>query len=408
MVLSKIVQVFNICIECKMSTEALHEKQMQQYIQEDNGIHGDAMNDSESEKQSSDDDEFFDPEEEEVLFDSPSKAIASHQIEDMLKIRAMALNPSHNRVGARCPVPDAMPLIRTGDQLYAPYLQRTLPMTDEEEENHKKLMGGSKAGKYHDQVSIQSRIAISQRLQKPKLLSDMSSFKAANPTAIFEDFVLWYGNPENPLNEEINGETARRAFESRSTLPPDQAKVIALEEASEAIREYRRDDKMPFVCNSNLLYLIFILLSTLTVCTCAEILMSLRAFWEDTWENATPCPAFEQEPLFDPYSSVEMVLHSFETIHPALLMNQALAVNLASAKFVLDTASQPARKVRSVDQAMLRLKSAIDAALEMLTKDAEQGFLHLAPNKTTDDSDPLVYVSTLTITKCEEACNIVG
>ena len=186
-------------------------------------------------------------------------------------------------------------------------------MTDEEEQKQKKFMGFGE--NTERRPSIKSRIAIAQRLQRPKLLSDMSSFKAANHGAVFEDFVRWYGNPENPLNEEVNGETARLAIERRSRLPPEEAKTLALEEASEAI----------------------------------AILMSLRAFWEDVWDEAEPCPAFDQEPLFDPNSTVEMVLHSFETMHPALLLNQVLSVTLTNVKFVLlERAAGPARNVRSV------------------------------------------------------------
>lgn len=136
--------------------------------------------------------------------------------------------------------------------------------------------------------------------------------------------------------------------------------------------------------------------------------MSLRTFWEDTWEEAEPRPAFEQEPLFDPYSTVEMVLHSFETIHPALLMNQALAINFASAKFVLEMASEPAIKISSINQTMMHLSTVINDALESLTKDASQGFLFQAPTDTSIELDPLFYVSTSTIVKCETACDIIG
>lgn len=245
-------------------------------------------------------------------------------------------------------------------------------MTDEEEENQKKFLGVSKNNRFEE--SITSRIKIAQRLQKPKLLSDMSSFKAANHGAVFEDFVRWYGNPENPLNEEFNGETARRAIEYRSKLPPDEAKTLALEEASEAI----------------------------------AILMSLRAFWEDTWEEAEPLPAFDQEPLFNPYSTVEMVLHSFETIHPALLVNQVMAVKLTNAKFVLESAATPARKIHSVAQSLVKLQTSIDGALEMLTSDASSAFLQLGPKMPTDDSGPLAFVSTSTIMKCEGVCDAIG
>ncbi len=136
--------------------------------------------------------------------------------------------------------------------------------------------------------------------------------------------------------------------------------------------------------------------------------MSLRTFWEDTWEEAEPRPAFEQEPLFDPYSTVEMVFHSFETIHPALLMNQALAVNFSSAMFVLDLAAEPVMKVSSVNQTMMRMKTVINDALESLTKDASQGFLLELPDDTRMELDPLFYVSISTIAKCEAACDIIG
>jgi len=182
-----------------------------------------------------------------------------------------------------------------------------------------------------------------------------------------------YGNPQNPLSEEVNGETIRRAREFRSELSPEAAEVLALEEASDAI----------------------------------AILMSLRTFWEESFEESEPCPAAEQQPLFDPYSAAEMVLHSFETIHPSLLMGQVLAVNLKSAEFVLETASQPVQRVPRVQQCLQRMNTAVNDALEMLTKDASPERLHI-PSQISSDENSLVHVSTLTIRKCDEACNAIG
>jgi len=382
-IINQKLQVYNICIECKMSTEALHARQQTTDMNnESSDLHEESMESwgNSGEGQSmlpenntdSDDDDFFDAEEEVSFDENPDsnqqESNTNTNIERMLKLQASVLNPGHNRVGARCPVPDALPLIESGDQLYAPYLQRTIPMTDEEEQKQKQFLGVSPK----ERPSIKSRIAIAQRLQKPKLLSDMAAFKSANHGAIFEDFVQWYGNPENPLQEEVNGETARKAIEYRSQLPPDEARTLALEEASEAI----------------------------------AILMSLRAFWEDSWEEAEEVAALNQEPLFDPYTTVEMVLHSFETIHPALLMNQVLAVKLTNAKFVLESDAKPAMKVQSIAQGMKRMSTSINQALEMLTSDAAN--LSLSRKDMPDDKDPLVYVSTSTITSCEEACNIIG
>lgn len=64
-------------------------------------------------------------------------------------------------------------------------------MTDEEEEKQNRLFGRSNDSGINDRLSIRDRIEVSQRIQTPKLMSDMSAFKAANPGCIFEDFVSW-------------------------------------------------------------------------------------------------------------------------------------------------------------------------------------------------------------------------
>lgn len=156
-------------------------------------------------------------------------------------------------------------------------------------------------------------------------------------------------------------------------MSPEAAKVRALEDASESI----------------------------------AILMNLRAFWEDSWEEAEPCPASQQQPLFDPYSRVEMVFHTLETIHPSLLMGQALAVNFSSAEFVLETAARPVEKVRTIERMLQQVKTAIQEAVGMLSKDASDLCLHASP-QTRSEEDPLIHVSTSTIQKCDVACNAIG
>ena len=117
--MSDVAKVYNICIECKMSTEALYEKRMQNSDQRDDSIMDSSISAGDN---SDDDDEFFDPEEEEVSFyrASPAKRDggANQDIERMLMLQAAVMSPSRNgRIGARCPVPDGMPLIETGDQV---------------------------------------------------------------------------------------------------------------------------------------------------------------------------------------------------------------------------------------------------------------------------------------------------
>ena len=106
-IINQKLQVFNICIESKMALEALESKESEKLaIDEDDSY------------SNSDNDEFFDPEEEVISFESDSRKSGCQQIEAMLRVEAAAVIKSgHNRIGARCPVPDRLPLIRTGGQV---------------------------------------------------------------------------------------------------------------------------------------------------------------------------------------------------------------------------------------------------------------------------------------------------
>ncbi len=63
------------------------------------------------------DDEFFDPEEESFTFDKSFDSKSGNNIERLLMRQSAGTSPMHNRLGARCPVPDGMPLTESGDQV---------------------------------------------------------------------------------------------------------------------------------------------------------------------------------------------------------------------------------------------------------------------------------------------------
>ena len=146
--------------------------------------------------------------------------------------------------------------------------------------------------------------------------------------------------------------------------------------------------------------------------------MSIRAFWEDTWAESGPVPASEQRPLFDPSSTAEMVLHALETLHPALLMNQALAVQLGNARFALEAAAGPAVDVGRVAASVGRMGRAVDRAMEALAVDATGGFLHGGPASgptgrgtgggAVDAAPELTHVSSGAVRACEDACDRIG
>lgn len=95
-----------------MSTEALHHK----ITDGQNKV--DSMN-LDGSSSDMDDEEFFDPDEEGVTFEKSFDSNDGNNIERLLTLQAAVTNHSHNRPGARCPVPDGMPLIKSGDQVSA-------------------------------------------------------------------------------------------------------------------------------------------------------------------------------------------------------------------------------------------------------------------------------------------------
>ncbi|CAJ1961959.1 unnamed protein product [Cylindrotheca closterium] len=285
------------------------------------------------------------------------------------------------RPGARCPVQGAM-IADSGDQIYAPYLQRPSPLTDDIVVERRTMLAdrGEKSEKKR-QAALLSRLDIAQRLQKPKLYSDMCAFKAANPGSKLDDFAKWYGNPADPLSDYTNQQHSR---------PPNMQKMInrsagtKLDRASEAMR----------------------------------ILTSTRSFWTKTWESAKPIPASEQEPLFDYAMTVEMVIDFLGQMHPVSLVNQVMAVNLSSAYFTLMSAAEACQDVRLVKAAMEKLRYKTDKALKILSKDSLGESMLSVKKASKRDSASVSHASTTSIANrfvsvealkaCEDACDALG
>lgn len=280
------------------------------------------------------------------------------------------------RPGARCPV-QGLALQGTGDQLFAPYLQRSPPLTDDLV-LERRVMLSYQGDNGNRKGVLQSRLELANRLQRPKLYSDMCAFKAANPGCSIDDFSKWYGNPGSPLddyqdyNDPVDSSTLEEALKV--------SKGQKLDKASEAMK----------------------------------VLTSTRDFWGATWEAATPIPASEQQPLFDFTSTVEMVIDYLEQLHPANLLNQVMAVNLSSAYFTLVTSAQEAAKIELINSTIQNLRHKINKALQILSKDSLGESIYF-PNADTNgsvshtnpsnSSNSNRFASVDSIRACEEACN---
>jgi len=275
-----------------------------------------------------------------------------------------------HRRGARCPVLGSS-IVESGDQLYAPYLQRNSPITDDTLLQQKLLLeNNGKDSSCDSASSLHNRITIAHRIQKPKLLSDMCSFQAANPKAGFQDFISWYGNPLNLLDEHqllLDDEESKPSKTSNDARP----------------------------CKNPM--------------EAFQILDATRSFWSNTWNEAKPCAASDQSPLFDAFSTVEMLLLSFESLHPANLINQILAVNIANANFLLASSGR-SLNMPIVDVALDELHEKSSDALFKLGRDMLEGSLPSVNNFLQNDDAvcSIVNVSPDTLAACEIVCNDIG
>ena len=273
------------------------------------------------------------------------------------------------RPGARCPV-QGIVLRGSGDQLYAPYLQRPFPLTDDLVLERRVMLAREQQGD-RKRGTLQGRLNLSHRLQKPKLLSDMSAFKAANPGSTIDDFTRWYGNPGNPLDDYV--EVPHLQDVSVHDAYHESA-AKKLDKASEAMK----------------------------------VLIATRDFWSSTWEEATPIPAAEQQPLFDFISTVEMVIDYLEQMHPSILVNQVMAVNLSSAYFTLIASAENALNVGLVEVSLQRLRRKIDDALRLLSHDATGALFQFNDAASTTSATSNQYSSGDAIYACEVACNALS
>lgn len=144
------LQMLNCCIERKKARET---NQQPDFVDS-------------RETSSTDDEEFYDCEEEEQI----KKKERQHSL----------WNQPVGRLGKF----ENLKLIKTGDPLYVPITQDPVPKTEDqlEEDTDVLLKLGSDA----------QGSELRAKMMSASLLSDMESFKAANPGSVLEDFIRWY------------------------------------------------------------------------------------------------------------------------------------------------------------------------------------------------------------------------
>lgn len=185
---------------------------------------------------STDDDEFFDCSTDKPADEEQAKKKYKHSL----------WNQPVGRLGKF----ENLKLIKTGESLYIPITQDPVPKTEDqlEEDTDVLLQLGS------DPQGSELRA----KMMSASLLSDMESFKAANPGAILEDFIRWY-SPRDWIEEEDVDEWGQKKGHLSSRM----------------------------------------LISDNT--------------WVQMWESAKPVSANRQKRLFDDTREAEKVLHFLDS-----------------------------------------------------------------------------------------------
>ncbi|KAL0317295.1 UNVERIFIED_CONTAM: Rab3 GTPase-activating protein catalytic subunit [Sesamum angustifolium] len=183
-------------------------------------------------------------------------------------------------------VAGSMMLLRSYKIMHAPITQDPPPMT---EDMHEERLQAAEA--------MGDSFSFSAQLEKDILASDMSAFKAANPDAVFEDFIRWHSPKdwESDCSEKLEESRTYSMEESAYEWPP----------------RGRLSERMSDIGNS----------------------------WRKIWNEALPLPASEQKPLLDPNREGEKVLHYLETLRPHQLLSQMVSTAFRAAADTLNQTS---------------------------------------------------------------------
>ncbi|KAK6927129.1 Rab3GAP catalytic subunit, conserved domain, partial [Dillenia turbinata] len=176
----------------------------------------------------------------------------------------------------------SMMLLKSCQNMHAPFTQDPPLMTEDMHEERLRAV-----------EAFGNSFSFSAQLEKDILLSDMSAFKAANPDAVFEDFIRWHspGDWESDENETaVSGSHSTDG--SKKNWPP----------------RGRLSQRMSENGNS----------------------------WRAIWNEAPAIPAAEQKPLLDPNREGEKILHYLETLRPHQLLEQMVCTALRASADTLN------------------------------------------------------------------------
>lgn len=266
------LQMLNCCIEHKKARDAARKD-----AANENGLSAPQASPGKTKESWSDsEDEFFEClSDAEDMTDTPA---------DGVKGAGAKLKPE-----GRLQPHGKLTLLNSDEPLYIPVTQEPAPMTEDVLEEQSEVL--AKLGTSAEGAHLRAR------MQSACLLSDMESFKAANPGCSLEDFVCWY-SPRDYVEEEVSdetgGTTVRGSLSARMKIPGNM--------------------------------------------------------WVEAWESAKATPARRQRRLFDDTKEAERVLQYLAVQKPSDLTRHLLpcVVHAAILKVKEEEALEDIATVRKI------------------------------------------------------------
>ncbi|XP_065639114.1 uncharacterized protein LOC112040722 isoform X2 [Quercus suber] len=199
----------------------------------------------------------------------------------------------------------SMMLLKSHQRMHAPFTQDAPLMTEDMHEERLRTVEA-----FGDSFNF------SAQLEKEILSTDMSAFKAANPDAIFEDFIRWHSPGD---------------WESDDTQEKRPIKRLAMEDSNNDWPPRGRLSRR----------------------------MSEHGnLWRKIWNDAPALPASEQKPLLDPNREGEKILHYLETLQPHLLLEQMVCTAFRASADALNQTSYGGLKQMATKMEQLYLTMA--------------------------------------------------
>ncbi|XP_005093890.1 rab3 GTPase-activating protein catalytic subunit [Aplysia californica] len=355
------LQMLNCCIECKVKRESVGYG----YGPDSVNIHDQSFDSSYDDRDSSaraskvasivsssdDDEEFFDADDDEVAKASAqgeknSEGKTNKGAESGQTDMKGSTEPSeesqgrdsvvsadgqfqdsitHRPVGRLVPMKNVF-LLATGEQLYIPVTQEPSPMTEDMLEEHAEVL--AKLGTSAEGSQIRAR------MQSACLVSDMESFKAANPGCILEDFVRWYSPRDYVVDDDVEAEEEVEMEQEQQSAGSDTPATGERKgSVSSPAKRGRLSQRMQIPGN----------------------------MWVEAWQSAKAVSARRQKRLFDDTKEAEKVLHYLASMKPAevvlhlmpcvihaaiiKLVEEAINTCVPNSKSMIDTLISRAAKV---------------------------------------------------------------